>query len=283
MKYVIITPAYNEENYISKTIQSVINQTIKPAEWIIIDDGSSDKTAEVVEKYLNNCPWIKFYKKGKSNSEFGANVVQNFYYGYERLQTNDWDFIAKLDADLDLLRDDYFEYQMNAMLQNSKLGLTSGITFYTAENGEKKEVWHPEWRTTGAMKFYRRACWEDIGGIIPIFGWDGIDEYKAMYNGWITKTFYELKVHHLAKHVSFARYSFNYFHNKGISLYRRGFSFTFVLLKSLQWIKRRNKIAFYGLLKGFTYAYKQNMTKIVSKDEIKFIRKFQVKRFFKIK
>lgn len=280
MKYVIITPAFNEGENISKTLDSVVRQTVLPLEWIIVNDGSTDNTAQIVNEYAGKYPWIRLIDKAKSPAPFGANVIQNFYYGFDRLIAKNWNYIVKLDADLNILRDDHFEYQMRKMQEDTKLGITSGITFYTLKDGTKKTAWHPNWRTTGAMKFYRRQCFEQIGGIVPMFGWDGIDEYKAMYNGWKTLTFYDLRVHHLAKTKSFARKNKSYYFYKGESLYKRGFPAEFVILKSIQWFLKGNPSAGFNFLKGYTSGLKYKPERVVTPDEIKFIRKFQYKRLF---
>lgn len=283
MKYVIITPAYNEENYIGKTIQSVIKQSVLPSEWIIVDDGSTDRTAQIVAEQTKDIDWIRLEKKQKSAAPFGANVVETFHHGFEKLLVKNWNFVVKLDADLDIKRVDHFEYQIRKMSQHPKLGITSGITYYTKEDGTEKLVWHPPWRTTGAMKFYRRECWRQIGGIVPVFGWDGIDEYRAMFYGWKTKTFYELRVHHLANYVSYARRNAEYFLNKGKSLYVRGFPFYFLFLKSIHWTLKGNTLAARKLLKGYSNARQNNVQRVVSNEEMRFIRNFQLKRALRIR
>lgn len=110
MKYVIITPAHNEEKYIKYTLDSVTVQTIKPAQWIIVDDGSTDTTAEIVQNYVKKYPWIKLIKNNpiENARRGGTKVVQAFKFGYQALDEVDFDFIVKLDADL-TLPPNYFE------------------------------------------------------------------------------------------------------------------------------------------------------------------------------
>ena len=277
-KYVIITPAYNESEFISKTIDSVIKQTILPAEWIIVDDSSTDKTSEIINFYTKSYPWLKYVKKNKSVAPFGANVVEVFYFGKNLITNNDYDFIVKLDADIDLIRSDYFEYQIKKFNEIKKLGISSGITYYI-KNGKKILVDHPDWRTTGALKMYRKECFTEIGGIEPIFGWDGLDEYKAMYRGWQTRTFRDLEVLHLKKIVSIARENTpDYYIKKGLSYYQRGYPYEFIFIKSISLLLKLNVKYGFNLLRGYFIARLQHVKQFVSREEKKFIRRFQIKR-----
>ena len=278
MKYVIITPAYNEENYIGKTIQSVIKQSVLPSEWIIVDDGSTDRTAQIVAEQTKDIDWIRLEKKQKSAAAFGANVIENFYYGFDRLDSKDWNFIVKLDADIEIDKNNFFEFQLKKFDEIPKLGISSGIT-YSIHNGEKiLTKGRPYWRTGGAMKVYRRKCFEEIGGLAPIYGWDGLDEYKAMYRGWKTRTFFDLRVNHLGKKRALNREKQIWLANaKGKSLYQRGYPIEFVLLKGIQYFKIsfQHAKAFY---KGYFSAKKNGLEQFVDSDEKIFIRRFQYRR-----
>lgn len=279
MKYIIISSAYNEEQYIEKTLASVIKQTKLPKIWIIINDGSTDSTKNIIEKYSLKYLWIKAVNKTKGNWDFGTHAVKNFEYGLSLVNMNDYDFIVKLDTDLDILREDYFEYQIKEFEKSKRLGITSGITFYINRHGEKKLVNHPVWRTTGALKMYRKECLWDIGGLIPIYGWDGIDDYKAMYRNWDTRTFFGLEVNHLAKSRDQVRQTNpELFYQKGKSYYLRGYSELFILLKAFSLLVKTNYSFFSNLLKGYFESKKNGIEKIITKEEQKFIRSYQVKR-----
>ena len=278
-KYIIITSAYNEENHVEKAIKSVIKQSILPIEWIIVNDGSSDKTAEIVDEYSSIFPWIKLVNKTHEDFNFGEHAVKLFYYGFNFILKKDFNFIVKLDADLDIDRKDFFEYQLNQMEKNQRLGICSGIT-YSINNGIKvSNKKRPYWHTGGAMKIYKKKCFEDIGGIIPILGWDGLDEYKAMAKGWKTRTFFNLHVNHLAKRRAKTRESTNWLaYNKGKSLYQRGYPFEFILVKfSYYLIKTKFSLGF-SFLKGYFKSIKNKEKLFVNKKEKRFIRKFQYLR-----
>jgi len=278
VNYIIITTAFNEENHIKRTLHSVIKQTILPKEWIIINDGSNDGTENIISDYSQTNKWIKLYSFPKESVPFGEHVHANFYKGYKKITISNWDVIVKLDADLEIDRSDFFEFQFNKMTKMPELGICSGIT-YTTYTGEKVLTKNrPYWRTGGAMKVYRRTCFEQIGGIKPIYGWDGLDEYLAMYNGWKTRTFYELHVNHLGKQRSVSRArSKTLMMNGGKSYYQRGYPFEFIFFKSCIYFLKRPPNAFY-FLKGFLNACFTKEKRYVTKKEKRYIRKVQYNR-----
>ena len=282
MNYIIITPAYNEELHIEFTLLSVVKQTVLPKEWIIVDDGSIDGTAEIVKKYAKKHSWIKLFSFKKEPVPFGEHVYANFYKGYSKITFNNWDVIVKLDADLDIDRADFFEYQLNKMRVWPELGICSGIT-YSEINGQKVFTkGRHYWRTGGAMKVYRKACFEQIGGIKPIYGWDGLDEYQAMFHGWKTRTFFELSVNHLGKKRALSREKeLEMAAAKGRSLYQRGYPLEFVLLKSISFLKKSTE-HFVKFICGYFNSKKNGFYQIVSKEEKKFFRKFQYIRILDI-
>lgn len=278
MNYIVISPAFNEAAHIRHTLDSITKQTIFPIQWIIVNDGSSDNTSDIIKEYCGVFPWIKLLDCQKENVEFGVHAVVNFYKGLNACDTNDWDFIMKLDTDLDIDRSDFFEYQLKKFIESPGLGICSGLT-YSIINGEKVLTkGRHYWRTGGAMKFYRRTCFEQIGGLAPIYGWDGLDEYKAMFHGWKTRTFPELLVNHFGKKRANSRnQNKNFFEKRGISLYQRGYPFEFVLFKFI----------FYGLtdplkglafIKGYFKAYINKEQIFCTRKEKKYFRKIQYMR-----
>jgi glycosyltransferase involved in cell wall biosynthesis len=276
-KYIILTSAFNEEQHIERTIQSVIKQTIKPIEWIIIDDGSTDGTADIVKQYTDANSWIKLFTVDKGTAEFGTHAVINFYKGFEKIQNNQWSLIVKLDADLDIDRSDFFEIQIDRFNTRKDLGISSGIT-YSEHTGKKVLTkGRPYWRTGGAMKVYRRQCFDQIGGLKPLFGWDGLDEYQAMYYGWKTRTFFDLEVNHLGKIRALSRENQkNLSFAIGQSLYSRGYPVEFIIIKLIKVLVTKGKGHATMLYNG--YFAKQNKRKIISKQEERFIRKIQYLR-----
>lgn len=194
MQYVVISPVRNEEDYIQLTLDSVISQTIKPIKWIIVDDGSQDKTAQIAQRYLNKFSWI--YLLTLSNRGFrqrGEGVINAFNAGFALVNFK-FDFIAKLDGDVSF-QHDYFERLFDYFKSNPALGIAGGGIYIKEKNSWVLER-VPSDHVRGATKVYRRKCFEDIKGLQPVGGWDSIDEIKAQMKGWETRSFEDLIVFH---------------------------------------------------------------------------------------
>ena len=192
-RYVIITAVRDEAEYVGRTIESVLAQTVKPAEWVLVDDGSSDGTGEIIRQYADRYAWIKsITRENRGYRKPGQGVVEAFYAGYSSLVTRDYGFIVKLDGDL-IFSEDYFEKCFERFARNHRLGIGGGGV-YNIIDGKKVLEKNPTFHVRGATKIYRRESWEKIGGIERLTGWDTIDEVKANMHGWETMTFPDLEV-----------------------------------------------------------------------------------------
>jgi biofilm PGA synthesis N-glycosyltransferase PgaC len=195
IRYVVITPVRDEEKHVEATVRSVASQTILPAEWIIVDDGSSDRTGDILEQCATQFPWIRvIHRLNRGFRKSGGGVIEAFYDGYNSLRHDDWEFVVKLDGDL-TLPPDYFEKCFEHFKDQPKLGVGGGTICHEAD-GELKVEANPKFHVRGATKIYRRACWEAIGGLWSAPGWDTIDEAKANMLGWKSDTFGELRLLH---------------------------------------------------------------------------------------
>jgi biofilm PGA synthesis N-glycosyltransferase PgaC len=193
-RYVVISPVKDEAEYIEQTINSMIHQIILPKVWIIVNDGSKDGTEEIVERYIQSYPWIQLVNRLDSGiRQRGKGVVEAFYTGYKMLSV-DYDFIVKLDGDLSF-EPDFFETLLNKFTCDPQLGIAGG-GFYERPDGKSWRLFAYKDEVRGANKIYRRGCFESIGGLMPIMGWDGIDEWKALSLGWKVQSFFETKVYH---------------------------------------------------------------------------------------
>ena len=196
LTYVLITPARNEAQFIEKTIKSVIKQTVLPAKWVIVSDGSTDGTDEIVKKYASIYQWIELLRMPERKERNFAGKVHAFNAGFSKVESMDFDIIGNLDADITFEKD-YMAFLINRFAENSKLGV-AGTPFvegsfqynYTFVNIE---------HVSGACQLFRRKCFEEVGGYIPIRG-GGIDWVAvttARMNGWKTRTFEGKKcLHH---------------------------------------------------------------------------------------
>ena len=165
LTYVLITAARNEESNIEQTIKSVVSQTVLPKKWVIVSDGSTDHTDDIVKKYLSGNSWIEFIRMPEHKDRQFAAKVQCFNAGYEKVKELDFDIIGNLDADISFEKD-YFEFLMSKFVEDSRLGV-AGTPF--VEDGK-----HYDYRFTniehvsGACQLFRRECFEEIGGYVPI-------------------------------------------------------------------------------------------------------------------
>lgn len=195
IRYVVITPVRDEEKYIEATIKSVCRQTVRPVEWVIVDDGSTDRTGAIVECHAAEYPWIRaVHRPNRGFRKSGGGVMEAFYDGYNGLECKDWDFIVKLDGDLSFAPE-YFEKCFEYFRRDPELGIGGGEIHHEIA-GELKLEANPRFHVRGATKIYSRACWQAIGGLWAAPGWDTIDEVKANMLGWKTYSFADLRLLH---------------------------------------------------------------------------------------
>jgi glycosyltransferase involved in cell wall biosynthesis len=165
VKYCIVTPVRDEETYISKTVESVLAQTIRPDEWIIVDDGSTDNTGRIIDEYARQHSWIKAVHRPNTNIRSTGGGIKGFLFGYEALHTTDWKFLVNLDGDLSFAPN-YFEQCFKYFSQDPKLGIAGG-TIYNKVGDELLLENVAKFHVRGATKIYRKECWESIGGMLP--------------------------------------------------------------------------------------------------------------------
>jgi poly-beta-1,6-N-acetyl-D-glucosamine synthase len=195
--YALITPARNEAQFIELTIRSVVAQSVRPVKWIIVSDGSTDGTDEIVSKYVAEHSWIELLRKPERKERHFAAKVDAFNAGYARLQDCEYQVIGNLDADISFEAADYFEFLMSKFAENPKLGVAG--TAY-----KEGEILYPRGFTSiedvfGACQMFRRECFESIGGYRPVRtgGIDLIAFLSARAEGWQTRTFTEkVCLHH---------------------------------------------------------------------------------------
>jgi glycosyltransferase involved in cell wall biosynthesis len=196
VRYVVISPAKDEARHIELTLQSMAAQTVKPAMWVIVDDGSSDATAEIVTRYAASHSFVRLVNHPHAGARRpGSPVVRAFNYGCSRLGGEGYDFIVKLDCDLSFAPD-YFERLFARFAEDPQLGIASGIYLESDSAGQWQPVPMPSYHTFGASKVIRRRCFEDIGGFPAAAGWDTVDEIRAWNLGWRTAHFVDLPARH---------------------------------------------------------------------------------------
>lgn len=201
-RLVIISPCRDEEKFVRFTLNSVVNQTVRPDLWIIVDDGSRDRTAEIVAGYTKAHPWIRLVRRRRAGGrQLGPGVVNAFNAGLEALKDTPFDVIAKLDCDLEFGPDTFAAIM--AAFDNPKVGMASGTTLLLLE-GKLLSERYTSYHVPGQAKFYRKMCFRDIGGLQCVYGWDIIDETDARRHGWLTLSAPQpIFIHHRLQGSSF--------------------------------------------------------------------------------
>jgi poly-beta-1,6-N-acetyl-D-glucosamine synthase len=198
--YAIISPVRDEGRHIRRTLEAIVAQTHLPSEWVIVDDGSTDSTRKIVSEYVAKYPWIRLIESNRQGRrERGSPIVQAFNRGRLELRGNP-DVTVKLDGDL-YLPPHYFAWVTDVFARVATAGVVGGMGFVWdgAAWGPEKAAHH---NVVGYCKAYRTACLDDIGGLQPSMGWDGIDEYSARARGWSIHVLSELSVLHFKQRGS---------------------------------------------------------------------------------
>ncbi len=203
LSYGIITPAHNEEPFIADFMRSVIAQRHRPDTFVIVDDGSDDRTAAIARGEAAGHDWIHVLERpGKARHQIGSKVVETFSYGLDQFPDNSWDAVVKLDADL-ILPPDYFQKVIQRFADEPESGICGGVCAVPVKDNTRAETDQVEvekltdrYHVRGPIKAYRMACYRDIGGLPPIYGWDTLDELLAEYHGWKIRVLPDLVVIH---------------------------------------------------------------------------------------
>ena len=273
MHYAVVIPAYNEEAFIALTLDSLAAQTVLPKHVVVVNDGSTDQTAEIAARFMREHAFISLVNVMSDAVHLpGSKVIRAFEKGFYTL-SDDYDVIVKLDADL-ILPNDYFETILQTFEADQKVGMAGGFC-YIEKNGD----WVLENLTDkdhirGALKAYRKACFKQIGGLKPAMGWDTVDELLAKFHGWTIITIPELKVKHLkptgANYDQTARYK------QGEAFYTLGYGFWITAIASAKLAMMKKKpLLFFDYLKGFFKGKSGHKPMLVNNEQAQFIRRYR--------
>jgi glycosyltransferase involved in cell wall biosynthesis len=280
IRYVLVTPARNEEAYLERTITSVVAQTVKPLRWVIVSDGSTDRTDEIAQRAAAAHSWIEFVRMPERRSRDFAGKVGAFNVGREHVADLQYDVIGSLDADVEFAPQ-YFEFLLDRFAEDPGLGL-AGTPFEEAGkiyDYRFSSVDH----VSGACQLFRRACYEEIGGYQPLEG-GGIDAVAALsarMRGWRTRTFTEMRSIHLRPMGSANHGSSRVvvFFRLGERAYRLGYHPLWQVSRSIYQMTRPPYVAGgLALSAGYFMSLIRGMKRPISKDLIDFQRKDQMRR-----
>ncbi len=186
-RIVIVAPVRDEAKYLQGTIDCLAAQSLKPVEWLLVDDGSTDDTYAIAERASRQYPWIRVVKRqDRGVRAVGPGVVEAFYFGYDQILTKEYDYICKMDGDIEI-GPEYFSTLVEYFEKDPQLGSGSGKIFIEEGGGLVEERASDE-MVAGMVNFYRRKCFEAIGGFVRQVHWDGIAYHKARITGWRTRS-----------------------------------------------------------------------------------------------
>jgi len=194
--YVLITPARNEAQFIEQTIRAVVAQTVRPLRWVIVSDGSTDGTDDIVQRYAADHPWMELVQLPERRERHFAGKVHAFNAGHARLEGLSYEVIGNLDSDVSF-DEDYFAFLLGKLAEDPQLGLV-GTAFKDESGGTYDYRFVNIEHVTGTCQVFRRQCFEEIGGYVPAKGGavDSIAAISARMKGWKTRTFTEKILFH---------------------------------------------------------------------------------------
>jgi biofilm PGA synthesis N-glycosyltransferase PgaC len=277
--YVLITPARNEAAFIELTLKSVVAQTVRPLKWVIVSDGSTDGTDEIVAKYLADNPWIELLRMPERRERHFAGKVHAFNAGYARVKDLPFEIVGSLDADLSF-DSEYFLFLLAKLAENPELGLV-GTPFQDGPNKTYDFRFVSIEHVSGACQLFRRQCFEDIGGYKPVKG-GGIDHIAvltARMKGWKTRTFTEkMSIHHRPMGTA-DRGTFKARFKTGSLDYALGGHPIWELFRTCYQMSRRPVlIGGLTLLAGYLWASVTRAERPISPELVKFRRSEQMHR-----
>lgn len=276
MIYYIVIPAYNEEAFISLTLQSLAEQTILPGKVVVVNDNSTDNTRNIVLEFAKEHPWISLIDKSSENIHMpGSKVIQAFHKGYETLDDH-YDIIVKLDADL-IIPNHYFETVLSLFAKDPQVGMAGGFAYIEKDGEWILENLTDKDHIRGAFKAYRKSCFEQIGNLKPAMGWDTVDELLCRFYGWKIVTDTTLKIKHLkptgANYNKAARYK------QGEAFYTLGYGFMITAIASLKLaLLKKKPLLFIDYIRGFQKAKSAKKPLLVSMEQAKFIRHYRLQK-----
>jgi poly-beta-1,6-N-acetyl-D-glucosamine synthase len=281
LRYVLITPARNEAEFIGLTLKSVAAQTVRPLKWVIVSDGSTDGMDDMVRKYVADYPWIELVRMPERRERHFAGKVHAFNAGYAKVTGLQYDVIGNLDADVSFDQE-YFEFLLGKFAENPRLGV-AGTPF-------REGAFQYDYRFTsiehvsGQCQLFRRECFEEIGGFVPrkIGGVDLVAVITARMKGWQTRTFPEKPYNHHRKMSTATQTGLAVNFRLGRADYVLGSHPIWEFCKCIYQTTRHPFLLGGSFrLAGFAWSMASQIEKQVPADLIQFRRKEEMRRLWK--
>ena len=286
-EYALVTAARNEERHIELTIESVVAQIILPVKWVIVSDGSTDRTDDIVKGYADRHDFIQYERKLEDRSQAGfESKVYALRVGHSKLEETDYSYVGHLDADVSFDQT-YYERLIAKFQQNSRLGIAGGYIYEERDGQFQIRRTNTVRSVAGAVQLFRKECYQQIGGVDPVRvgGEDSIAETKARMRGWEVEAFPELLVFHHRSSLS-KRGAVRDVIRQGKMDYCVGCHPLFEVAKCFRRLKDE-PFPLHPLLRmaGFWWSYLSRRRRPVAKEVVAFLRNEQIERlkaFFKM-
>jgi glycosyltransferase involved in cell wall biosynthesis len=277
LDYVLITPAHNEDAFIEKTLQSVIAQTVLPKKWVIVSDGSTDRTDDIVRQYTAGRTWIEFVRLPERKERHFAAKVNAFNAGYELVKSMKYEIIGNLDADVSFEKD-FFEFLVNKFEQIPNLGV-AGTPFIEKRYSSINDSYEGGEHVAGQCQLFRRACYESIGGYPSVKAGhvDKIAVVTARMKGWKTRSFSERTFYHHRPLGTGGNGKWKAGFNYGKKDYRIGRHPLFEIIRIVyRMTKKPYIVGGIILMSGYVWAVISREKRPVSREFIRFYQKEQM-------
>jgi glycosyltransferase involved in cell wall biosynthesis len=276
-RYALISPCRNEAAFMRQTLDSVAAQTLRPAKWIIVDDGSTDATAQILAEYAARFDWISIVTRpDRGHRAVGPGVIDAFYSGYETIDKSAYDFVCKLDLDL-LLPPRYFEILIRRMNADPRIATCSGKS-YLREGGRLVDERHGDDMSLGMTKLYRIDRFEAIGGFVRQVMWDGIDCHLCRMHGWIACSWNEpeLRFVHLRPMGSSQQSIYVGRMRHGFGQYFMGTGFVYIAVSALTRLNQRPYVlGSLAIIWGWLRSAWQQQARYANPEFRRFLRHYQ--------
>jgi glycosyltransferase involved in cell wall biosynthesis len=279
LRYVLITPARNEEAFLERTILSVSGQTVLPESWAIVSDGSTDRTDEIIQDYASRHAWIRYLRRPEHADRQFAAKAQAFAAGYAGACSIPHDVVGNLDADLSF-EPDTMEFLLARFSEDPGLGV-AGVPFIEKATRAYDYRFTNIEHVSGACQLFRRECFEAIGGYRPIKG-GGIDWLAvttARMKGWRTRTFTERTILHHRTIGTGGSTRLGFLYRQGVKEYYLGSHPAWQTFRALYQMKRRPYvIGGMAIFAGFFTSAIRGIKRQAPPDVIRFCRQEQIRR-----
>lgn len=278
-RYAVITPCRNEAEYLPITIETMVAQTVRPAVWVIVDDGSTDATPSIVEAAAAEHPWIRLVRrKDRGARAVGGGVIEAFNEGLATINLDDFEYVCKLDADLGL-PPLYFQRLIERMESDPLLGNYSGKTYIRTKSGNWVSERMGDENAIGPTKFYRVSCFRQIGGFVKQVCWDGIDGHMCRMKGWkaLSTDEEDIRVKHYRPHGSSQQSIWVGRKRWGRGKYFMGSSPVYMLgVAGYRSIERPFLVGSLGLLAGYVGAWRSGHERFADPDYLRHLRRYEM-------